>query len=195
MIVGLTGGIGSGKSTVAKFFSEFNTISLYIADDEAKKLMLTNALRKQISNEFGEKAYINNTLNRKHISDIVFKDKNKLQVLNSIVHPAVKNHFNEFIKKNSAKDYILYENAILFENGNDAICDVIICVTIPVKLRIERIINRDHVTEIEVLNRMKNQWIEEKKLLQSNYVIYNFTKEQSEKEVKRIHNILTKFKL
>jgi len=195
MIVGLTGGIGSGKSTIAKFFSKFNTISLYIADDEAKKLMLTNALRKQISNEFGEKAYINNTLNRKHISDIVFKDKNKLQVLNSIVHPAVKNHFNEFIKKNSTKDYILYENAILFENGNDAICDAIICVTIPIKLRIERIMDRDHVTEIEVLNRMKNQWIEEKKLLQCNYVVHNFTKEQSEKEVKRIHNILTKFKL
>jgi len=192
MIVGLTGGIGSGKSTIASFFAEFKNVALYIADDEAKKLMLTSFVRQKIIKEFGKKSYIGNALNRKYISDIVFNDKSKLEKLNKIVHPAVKNHFKEFVNQHKEKDYIIYENAILFENKNDAICDVIICITIPLKLRFERVLARDNVSKIEVENRMKNQWKEEKKLLQSNYVIFNFEKEKSLKEVKRIHNILTK---
>lgn len=191
MIVGLTGGIGSGKSTIASFFKKFKNIAIYIADEEAKKLMCSTALKKQIIDEFGESAYVKDTLNRKYISDIVFNDKAKLKALNAIVHPAVKIHFKNFIIENTAKDYILYENAILFENENDTICDVIICVTIPLNLRIERVIKRDNVTKKEVENRIKNQWKEEKKLLLSNYVIYNFSEEKSAKEVKRIHNILT----
>lgn len=192
MIVGVTGGIGSGKSTIASYFATFKNVAIYIADDEAKKLMHTNQLKKQIINAFGEESYSNNQLNRKHLATIVFNNKSKLKTLNKIVHPAVNNHFKNFVHQNKDKDYIIYENAILFENNNDTICDVIICVTIPLNIRLERVMKRDNVSMVEVENRMKNQWKEDKKLLQSNYVIYNYTKATAKNEVNRIHKILTR---
>ncbi|NVK09848.1 MAG: dephospho-CoA kinase [Tenacibaculum sp.] len=193
MVVGLTGGIGSGKSTIVKMFSEFENIAIYIADDEAKKLMVTSPkIKTQLITEFGEQVYINNKLNRAYLASIVFNNKEKLAILNAIVHPVVNEHLQNFIKENSNKNYILYENAILFENGSDSFCDKIITVTAPENIRIDRVIKRDNSTIEDVKNRIKNQWNETKKTLQSNYLIENLTLTNSKEQVLKIHNSLTK---
>lgn len=192
MIVGLTGGIGSGKTTVAKFFSEFKNIAIYTADIEAKKLMNSSKIIKDnLIKEFGELAIVNQKLNRKYIAKIVFKDKEKLANLNAIVHPEVKKKFQEFIKNNGEKDYIIYENAILFESKSNLICDIIITVFADINTKILRVIDRDSSTKKEVLNRMKNQWQEDKITLQSNYIIYNELLDETKWQVNKIHNILT----
>ena len=193
MIVGLTGGIGSGKTTVVNFFSEFSNIAVYIADVEAKKLMNSSIIIKsKLIKEFGKNSYKNNTLNRTFLADIVFKDKEKLKILNSIVHPEVLLHFQEFVLKNTNKNYILYENAILLENKSNLFCDFIITVTAPLDTRVQRVILRDNSTKTSVLNRIRNQWSEEKKTIQSHYVINNSSLEKTKIQVNRIHNILTK---
>ena len=193
MIVGLTGGIGSGKTTVVNFFSEFSNIAVYIADVEAKKLMTSSIIIKsKLIKEFGKNSYKNNALNRTFLADIVFKDKEKLKILNSIVHPEVLLHFQEFVIKNTNKDYVLYENAILLENKSNLFCDFIITVTAPLDTRVQRVILRDNSTKTSVLNRIRNQWSEEKKTIQSHYVINNLSLEKTKIQVNRIHNILTK---
>lgn len=193
MVIGITGGIGSGKSTVVRMFSEFKNTAIYIADDEAKKLMHSSPIIKnKLISEFGKEVYIKNQLNRPFLASIVFKNKIKLNILNSIVHPIVNNHFQEFILINAKKQYIIYENAILFENGSNIFCDKIITVTAPENIRIKRVLERDKTTENTVRNRIKNQWSETKKTLQSNYKIENLTLTNTKKEILRIHNILTK---
>jgi len=191
-IVGLTGGIGSGKTTVAKFFAEFNNVAIYIADVEAKKLMNSSEIIKtQLIKEFGKEAFINDELNRKFIAEIVFEDKEKLAVLNGIVHPEVRKHFHEFIKKNQDKTYIIYENAILFESKSNMFCDIVITVYADLNIKINRVIARDSSTKTAVLSRMKSQWSDAKKMLQSNYIIYNEKLEDTVNQVHKIHNILT----
>ncbi|TXD50703.1 dephospho-CoA kinase [Polaribacter sp. IC066] len=193
MIVGLTGGIGSGKTTVANFFSAFNNVAIYIADVEAKKLMnSSSSIKDKLIKEFGQLAFVNHKLNRKHIAEIVFKDKEKLSKLNAIVHPEVKKNFKEFVKNNSNKDYIIYENAILFESKSNLICDCIITVFADIKTKIQRVIARDLSTEKEVLIRMKNQWTDAKRILKSNYIICNENLEETKGQVSKIHNILTR---
>ena len=119
MIVGLTGGIGSGKTTVLNFFKEFENVAVYIADVEAKKLMNSSPIiREKLINAFGKQTFIDQDLNRVFLAKIVFNDKQKLQVLNAIVHPEVAIHFKNFVNKNKNKAYVLYENAILFETKN-----------------------------------------------------------------------------
>lgn len=191
-IVGLTGGIGSGKTTVANIFSEYYNIAVYIADVEAKKLMNTSlSIKEKLIYSFGEESYIDGKLNREFISNIVFKNKEKLSELNDIVHPEVRNHFQEFVKNNFHQEYIIYENAILFETKSNLFCDVIITVYTGHKTRIKRVVSRDKTTEKEVLNRMNNQWKDAKKILQSNYVIFNQNLKETKQQVHRIHNILT----
>ena len=193
MIVGLTGGIGSGKTTVVQFFQEFPNVAIYIADMEAKKLMNSSSkIQSKIIKEFGKESYKNNQLNKGFIADIVFKDKKKLAVLNAIVHPEVDKHFQKFVANNKDKSYILYENAILFENGSNLFCDVIITVSTPLATRIQRVMQRDQSTRETVIDRIKNQWIEDKKTLQSNYIIENTSLENTQNQVLKIHNILTK---
>ncbi len=193
MVVGLTGGIGTGKTTVAKLFSNFKNCAVYIADDEAKKLMHSSTeIRNEVIKEFGDESYVNEQLNRKYISEIVFKNPDKLSKLNKIVHPVVRQHFLDFKENNKNKDYILYEAAILFEAKADILCDKIISVFVDKKTRFKRVMQRDSVTETEVKKRMKNQWKEEKKQLLSHYLIYNTSIEETEIQVRRIHNFLTK---
>lgn len=193
MIVGLTGGIGTGKSTVIKLFQKFENVAIYIADDAAKKLTDTSPLiKEQLISEFGNKAYIENALNRTYIADIVFNDAKKLTYLNSVIHPEVSKHFQKFIFKNKHKDYILYESAILFESGNYKNCDFVIAVTAPLETCISRVIKRDRVTRAHVLSRINNQWLSSKKSIQSHYIIENITLEETQKKVHNIHNILTK---
>ncbi len=193
MIVGLTGGIGSGKSTVAKEFQRIGNIAVYFADDEAKKLMLSSSIiKEQICKEFGNKAYQNNQLNKAFIAKVVFSDTKKLATLNSIVHPEVYKHFKIFVDSNSDKQYVLYENAILFENNSDILCDKIITVIADESLRIQRVVQRDNTSEAEVKNRISNQWKDSKKALVSNYIIANNTSADLLPQILRIHNNLTK---
>ncbi|MBT3741775.1 MAG: dephospho-CoA kinase [Polaribacter sp.] len=192
MVVGLTGGIGSGKTTVAKLFSKFNDVAIYIADIEAKKLMSSSEIiKKKLIKQFGESSFVNQKLNRNYISEIVFNDKEKLSILNAIVHPEVKKHFQDFIKKNIDKTYIIYENAILFESGSNLLCDYIISVYANVNTKIERVILRDSSTKEAVESRMKNQWNDSKKIVQSNYIICNENLDETKTQVNKIHNILT----
>ena len=193
MVIGLTGGIGSGKSTVIKMFSKFDNIAIYIADDEAKKLMnSSDKIKAQLIAKFGKETYRNNQLNRPYLASIVFNDPEKLKTLNAIVHPVVNDHLQQFILQNVNKEYILYENAILFENGSNAFCDKIITVTAPENTRIQRVLKRDNSTIAAVKSRIKNQWNQTKKTLQSHYIIENNTLTKTELQILNIHNILTK---
>lgn len=193
MVIGLTGGIGSGKTTIAHFFKEFKNVGVYIADIEAKKIMNASLeIKQKLIAAFGDESYLNNTLNRKFIANLVFKDKEKLKILNSIVHPVVKQHFKEYVANNNRKDYIVYENAILFESKSHLVCEKIISVSVPLEIRIERIMARDGASKESVLDRINNQWKEDKKTLQSNYIIENSSLKNAEKQVHKIHNILTK---
>lgn len=193
MLIGITGGIGSGKTTVVKLFSEYDNIAIYFADEEAKRLMVTSeVIKNKIIDNFSKEAYLDDELNRAYLSKIVFNDTRKLKILNSIVHPVVFQHLQDFRDKHKEKDYILYENAILFENGSDSLCDKIITVTAPIDLRIKRVIRRDNTSEKAVKSRIKNQWKEAKKTLQSNYIIQNLILTDVKKDIGKIHNKLTK---
>ncbi len=192
MLVGLTGGIGSGKTTVAKIFAEYDNVIVYYADVEAKKLMNTSdKIKEQLIKIFSEDVYVEGKLNRSYLAEIVFKDKEKLTTLNSIVHPEVYDHLTDFIEKNKEKAYIIYENAILFENGSDQMCDKIITVTAPEQIRLQRVVKRDNSTEQMVKERMQNQWTEVKKTIQSNYIVTNVDLYSTKNQVNKIHNKLT----
>lgn len=192
MVIGLTGGIGSGKTTVLNIFKRFKNVATYMADVEAKKLMNSSKeIRQALIANFGRNCFKDNQLNRSFLANIVFQDKEKLELLNSIVHPVVYKHLNDFIKKNTDKDYIIYENAILFENGSDSFCNKIITVTAPKKIRIQRVVKRDNISKTEVENRIKNQFIETKKTLQSHYLINNLELNTTKDIVLQIHNKLT----
>ncbi|PQJ76141.1 dephospho-CoA kinase [Polaribacter gangjinensis] len=192
MIVGLTGGIGSGKSTVAKLFAKYPNTAIYIADEEAKKLMNSSKIiAEKLIFEFGNETYQKGKLQRDFLAKIVFQNPEKLAKLNAIVHPEVRKHFQDFIKINQDKSLVFYENAILFESKSNLICDVIITVFATLSVRVERVMQRDHCTEEAVMNRINNQMSEEAKMLQSNYIINNDTLLHTQNQVKNIHNILT----
>mgnify|MGYP006076059405 FL=1 len=193
MIVGITGGIGSGKSLVAKIICASDDTAYYHADKEAKLLMNTSpSLKENIIAVFGEKSYQDNTLDRKYISSLVFKEPKLLKSLNSIVHPAVKEHFRNFIASQKENTLIIYENAILFETNGDLICNIIISVNAPEEIRVKRVMERDDVTKKQVKDIIINQWSETKRNLLSNYTILNIEKEETLLKTKNIFNILTK---
>lgn len=185
-VIGLTGGIGSGKSTVAKMFEALG-VPVYYADQEAKKLMHTSpAIKNKLIESFGKEAYISNELNREFLANLVFNNKEKLAQLNAIVHPEVHKHFKDWVKKQTSK-YVIQENAILFENNKQGAFDAIITVTAPLDVKINRVMARDTTTKENVLARMKNQWKDEDKISHSDYVIHNIDLEQSKLQVNQIH--------
>ena len=195
MLVGLTGGIGSGKSTVLERFKTFEDVAVYNADLEAKRLMNTSAvIKEKLLVLFGEKAYINNHLNRNYIASIVFSDAASLKQLNAIVHPEVHQHLKSFVQKNQHKAYVLYENAILFENKSDIFCDVIITVVVDEATRVERVVARDNTTPEAIRSRIQNQWLDEKKVLLSHYIVCNYDRNMLDDQIIEIHNNLTKLK-
>jgi dephospho-CoA kinase len=192
MIVGLTGGIGSGKTTVAEVFKKLDSVAVYIADIEARKIMNSSVvIRTQLLQAFGKETYKNNELNRQYLANTVFESEEKLTILNNIVHPEVKKHFLDFATRNADKSYVLYESAILFESNSSQQCDFIISVFLDKEERIKRVLERDRTTEKEVLSRINSQWKEDKKLLSSNYIIFNYAIQDTKKSVLKIHNILT----
>ncbi|MDF2438965.1 MAG: dephospho-CoA kinase [Bacteroidota bacterium] len=175
-IIGITGGIGSGKSTVCRVFQLLG-VPVYYADEESKLLLNDPVILSKLSDAFGPEIIADGKADRKKISSIVFNDKQKLDTLNKIVHPAVKEHFEEWCRKNSASDYVIKEAAILFESETYKFVQKIITVTAPEALKIERVMQRDGVSEEDVRRRMLNQISDEEKIKRSDYVLMNDEKE------------------
>jgi len=170
--VGLTGGIGSGKSTVAQIF-EVLGIPVYYADISAKKLMNEDAdLRSAITNIFGKQAYANNILDRKYMSSIVFSDPAKLQQLNALVHPATKKDGEAWMQQQTSP-YAIHEAALIFEAKVAERLDQVIGVSSPIELRIKRAMERDKVSREEVLKRMDQQLDEDVKMSKCDLVLIN----------------------
>ncbi len=171
MKIGLTGGIGSGKSVVARIFRSLGT-PVYYADDKAKYLM-QNELKDDLIRLFGERAFHNGKLNRKFLAGVVFQDREKLELLNSIVHPAVKQNFIDWAADFKNAPYIIQESALIFESNTNKLLDYTIVVHASEEIRIQRIMDRDNTSEDEVKARMKNQMDPEKKRKSGDFVIIN----------------------
>ena len=188
-IVGLTGGIGSGKSTIATLFQAMG-IPVFIADTEAKKILASSsAVRKKVISLLGETAYSNDVPNRDNIAQLVFNDPDLLAGLNAIIHPQVHISFLQWVKKQEAP-YCIKEAAILFENGGFTECDATILVTAPTKLKIERVLARDKTSLKSIQQRMENQWEDQKKIPMASYVIENIDLTSTKNQVQKVHKTL-----
>jgi dephospho-CoA kinase len=187
--IGLTGGIGSGKSTAAQIF-EVLGIPVYYADTEAKRLMNEDEeLRTAISKLFGNEAYSNNMLDRKYISSIVFSDPAKLHLLNAIVHPATKKDGEEWMQQQTTS-YAIHEAALIFEARVNERLDYVIGVSAPETLRIQRAMERDGVSREEILKRMSHQLDEEIKMGNCDFVLINDEDKFLIPQVLELHQIL-----
>ena len=188
-IIGLTGGIGSGKSTVLELFKILG-VKTYSADESAKKLVNTDPyLINLIKSSFGDNIYDKGILNSRKLSKIVFEDTEKLKLLNSIIHPAVAKDFKLFLNSTN-EDYIVKEAAIIFETKSENNYDKIIFIQSPLEIRIERVINRDNISREEVMKRINNQLDENLIIDKCDYVIRNENKEDLEDKVLSIHHDL-----
>ena len=184
-IVGLTGGIGSGKSTLMNWFQK-QGVPCFESVAVGRKLLNTD-LREAVSEAFGAELYLQTgSLDRKALAEKVFANPAALAKLNQIVHPAVAIAFEDFKKQHANAPFVINEEAILFETGGYKNCDVVILVTTPKSDRIERIINRDGSTKAEVIKRMKNQWEDERKRKLADYVIENSTIKSAQKQAAQI---------
>lgn len=188
-IIGLTGGIGSGKTTIANHFMAAG-IPVYIADDAARKIMQSEEIIEEIKKVFGTAIFENGILNREKLAQIVFSDSEKLKVLNAIIHPAVKKHFHRWILDHKNAPFIIYEAAILFESGSYKDCDKIITVTAPMESRIQRVIQRDNSCRDQVLKRINSQWNDDQRIAKSDFVIGNDSLENAKSGVDKILKIL-----
>ncbi|WP_321515744.1 dephospho-CoA kinase [Marinifilum fragile] len=171
--IGLTGGIGTGKSIVAEVFKLLG-IPVYVSDKEAKRLMIeSDEIRTKLIERFGPDVYtMDHFLNRKYLADIIFNNPKALQDVNAIVHPVVRNDFQSWSEKQQSQ-YVIQESAILFDTGLYKNFDKIICVTADEELRVKRVMDRDGVDANAVKERMKNQLAESVKIEKSDFVIYN----------------------
>ena len=170
--IGLTGGIGSGKTTVAKLFELLN-IPVYYADEASKRLYQTSdELKTSLKKHFGEDIYSGNELNRQKLAEIVFSDRARLELLNQLVHPPTIRDAREWIARQKAP-YIIKEAALLFESGSYQDLDMIIGVYAPPELRIKRVMERDSATREQVLDRMNKQMPEEEKMKRCDFIINN----------------------
>ncbi len=185
--VGMTGGIGSGKSLVCKIFNAIG-IPIYDADSRAKWLTHNNdKIRAAIIEYFGKDAYSINGLNREYIADRVFNNKNELEVLNSIIHPEVGNDYQLWVKNQHTK-YVIKEAALMFESGSYKVLDKVINVTAPIPLRIQRVLKRDNFrTEKEIQAIIEKQLSDEERIKRSDYVINNDEHEMLIPQVLKLH--------
>jgi dephospho-CoA kinase len=172
--IGITGGIGSGKTTICKVF-ELLGVPVFYADSVAKSIMRTDTLlKKQIISTFGSDSYSESgELNRAHISSIVFKDEAELQKLNSLVHPAVFRAFDLWVSEQLSAPYVMKEAALLFESNSYKMCDQTILILTPETLRIARVMDRDGISEEEVRLRMKRQWTDKEKEKLATHILRN----------------------
>jgi len=190
-IVGLTGGIGSGKTTVANYFKALN-VPVYIADNEAKALMnRSKVIKRKLIKLFGDEAYVDNTLNKPFIASQIFSNQDLLKKMNAIVHPKVAKHFSNWVKKQNVP-YVISEVAIIFENGSQGKYDYIITVVAPEQTRLNRVIKRDNSSEAKVKAIMNNQWTDQQKTEHSDFVINNTDLIDTKLQVENIHSKLLK---
>ena len=190
-VIGLTGGIGSGKTTIANYFKS-QGVPLYIADDEAKAILYTPTAIKEVQEAFGGSVMTDGLPDRAKLAALVFNEPDKLQKLNNIIHPKVLEHFTEWLAAHSDAKFVIREAAILFESGRYKDCDKIILVTAPKEIRIKRVMERDNISREKVLERMNAQWDDEKKAALSDYIITNIEIEEALKEAGKILKILNK---
>lgn len=184
--LGLTGGIGSGKSTVAKIF-EVLGIPVYYADDAAKRIMNTDPeLKASLIKNFGEQTYRNGVLNRSYLASVVFTDSKKLELLNTLTHPATIIDANKWIGEQTSP-YIIKEAALLFESGASEFLDRVIGVWAPAELRIQRAMTRDNITREEVLKRINRQMDEESKMKRCDFIVSNDEQTLLIPQVLRLH--------
>lgn len=188
-VIGLTGGIGSGKTTVAKQFEALG-VPIYIADVEAKKIMELPETIQFIKSEFGNTIFDGDKLNREKLAKVVFNNPEKLQKLNSIIHPLVNEHFKQWLSKHSKKLFVIKETAILFESGSYKYCDKIISVVAPLTVRIQRVMERDGSGYEAVMERIQNQWTDEMRIEKSDFVIENTNLEATRNQVNMIFKVL-----
>lgn len=189
MIVGLTGGIGSGKSTVAEIFTQLG-VPVYDADTKAKQLLDTDKeLHQKLVQLLGDEVSTAGKINRQVMAAKIFADKSLLQKVNGLVHPAVGRHFKQWYAAQNVP-YVLREAAILFESGSYKDCAFVITVFAPEEVRIARVMERNGIDEDEVKARMQHQWPEEEKLKRADFVLYNDGKQSIIKQVLRLHEDL-----
>jgi dephospho-CoA kinase len=189
MIVGLTGGMGSGKTTILKMFQKLGA-AIYIADSEAKQLMVNSeTLRNKITEAFGKESYINNKLNRAYLSKTAFSDTEKLKLLNSFVHPEVHQHFKKFVSKSKAQ-YVIFESALLFKSKVLDLCTYKIVVTAPLSIRLERIMQRDSLSKAEIEQRLNYQNYSDEMVSKADFVIENLDLKVSEHQVLKFHKLI-----
>ena len=185
-IIGLTGGIGSGKTFISKIFNSNNIFVVFDSDLCAKQIMEHNIdVIDMIKDKIGKRSYEDGFIQKKYISDVIFNDKNKLNELNKIVHPKVLEELKKF-KYNNPNKLIIIESAILFETGIYLQNDYNILVKAPVKDRINRVMKRDKISKVDVLKRINSQWSDLKKMDLADFVIDNIDKLETEKIVKQL---------
>lgn len=192
-IVGITGGIGSGKSVVCKVFEQLG-IPVYEADSAAKLLYdkypeLKQSIKELVSEDAIDK---NGNINKKKLAEIVFNDDEKLAVLNKLVHPLVKLDFKNWVESHKGFPYLIKEAAILFESGANKDCDIVITVVSPIELRVERVRQRDKKTKAEIEAIISRQLSEEELIKRSDFVIYNDEKQMVIPQVLKVHEGLSK---
>lgn len=184
--IGLTGGVGSGKSTVASIFETLD-IPAYVADDRAKEIMVNDLeVKHMLLDHFGTELYAGGTLNRKWLADRIFSNEDDRIFVNSVVHPAVEQDFQDWRAQQDVP-YVLREAAILFETGGYRNSDANILVTAPKATRMERVMNRDNTTREKVLNRMKVQWPDDRKQELADFTITNDGEQPLIPQVLKIH--------
>lgn len=187
----ITGNMGSGKTTICEILIS-QGIPVYFSDNRAKELMNQDKfLVKHIQKLFGKESYRSGLLNRKWISEIVFKDSKALNELNNLVHPAVYQDYLKWVNQQS-KDIVAYESAIVFEHGSEGKFDEVILVSCPERLRLDRVRERDGFTEEEIQLRTRFQWPDEKKRKVSDYVIENINFPQAEQQLKTVLSLIRK---
>ena len=190
-IIGLTGGIGSGKSTVAQMFSDLG-VPIYIADERAKQLINTSkVIKRELISLFGNKAYTADGLDRNFIASKIFTNKELLQKMNAIVHPKVGADFKRWVKRQQAP-YVVKEAAIIFEHDQQSQYDYIITVTSPLEERIQRVMKRDNKSKEQIMVVANNQLPDDEKVKQSDFVIVNDQMDATKNQVVNLHQKLLK---
>ncbi len=192
MRVGVTGGIGSGKTTVCEMFAE-QGIAIYDCDSEAKRLMNDDErVREQITSLFGEQAYVGGKLNREYLAEQVFSNGERLAVLNAVVHPAVRADFRRWCSEHQNEAYVMMESAILFEAGFEQEVDVILAVVAPRELRVMRVCNRNGMTPEQVEERIACQMSDDQLHARANYTMVNISLDYLRSDVEQMHKILNR---
>ncbi len=188
--IGVTGGIGAGKTSVCRVF-EILGIPVFYADEESKQLLSDPILKLEVIKLLGKNVYSNEVADRKKIANIVFNDKEILESFNAIMHPAVSHRFKSWIERQHNVPYIIKEAALIFEAGLEKDLNKIIIVAAPMDLRIRRIQRRDGITEEQALLRMQNQWPQEEKIKLSDFLIDNNNEQPIIPQILSLHEELT----